>query len=110
MRYHGEYEVDPSFINKDGRIKWRLTGNGEYILGRKGGKTFFIKRNIHVRKPAGGEPKLVREKYKAEADALEKKQNRLKKLMAGLSWDKDFVVVEEENFWDDEKMFVRHPC
>lgn len=105
MRYHGEYEVDSAFI-ESGAIKWRLTGNGEYIIGTKGGRKYFIKRNMHVRYPSKGEPKAVYEKYKSEADAIMSKQTSLRKSMSGLTCDKDHIVVEEANFWDDEKMFT----
>ncbi len=105
MKYHGEYEVDSAFI-EGGAIKWRLTGNGEFIIGMRNGNKYFIKRNIHVRYPSKGEPKAVYDKYKAEADAIHNKQNEIRKSMSGLSWKTDHIVVEEANFWDDEKMFV----
>ena len=32
MKYHGEYELLPAFV--DGTtIKWQVTGCGEYVLG-----------------------------------------------------------------------------
>ena len=105
MKYHGEYEVDSAFA-ESGAIKWRLTGNGEYIIGTKGGRKYFIKRNIHVRFPSRGEPKAVYEKYKAEADAVYNKQKLLAKKMSDLVSDRDHIVVELDNFWDDEKMFT----
>ncbi len=105
MKYNGAYEVDPAFIAGD-TVKWRFTGNGTYIIATKGGKKYFIKRNMHTRCPTRGEPKAVYNKYKAEADALQKKQERLRSLMKGLDFEKDHIVVEEENFWDGEKMFV----
>lgn len=105
MKYNGVYEVDPAFL--DGKtIKWRNTGNGEYIIATKGGKKYFVKRNMHARYPSRGEPKPVYDKYKAEATALTKKQERLRSLMKGIDWATDHIVVEEENFWDDEKMFT----
>ena len=69
MNYHG-YEVDPSFI-VGCKIDWKLTGNGEFVFGSKGGKRYFIKRNIHVRYPAKDLSDDVRKKYKPEADYLE---------------------------------------
>ena len=105
MKYHGEYEVDSAFI-EGGAIKWRLTGNGEYIIGTKGGRRYFIKRNMHVRYLSKGEPKAVYNKYKADADAIMGKQTSLRKSMSGLNCDGDHIVVEEANFWDDEKMFA----
>lgn len=110
MMYNGTYEVKPEFL--DGRtILWKITGSGEYILATKDGKTYFVKRNIHIRYPTKGEPKAVYDKYKVAAEALQKKQERLRMLMSGLDWTTDHVVVEEENFWDGEKMFTTvTPC
>lgn len=105
MKYNGEYEVSPSFI-EGSTIKWRSTGNGEYIIATKGGKTLFLKRNMHARYPTKGEPKAVYEKYKAEATALESKQAELRNRMKGLDWQTDHIVGEERNFWDSEKMFT----
>lgn len=101
-----EYEVDPSFVSRHGTVKWVGTGNGEYIIAMKGGRRFFVKRNMHVRYPVKGEPKAVYDKYKAEADALAKKQERLRTLMKGLDLATDHIVVEEKNFWDSDRMFV----
>ena len=110
MKYNGIYEVDPAFLNCT-TILWQNTGNGEYILATKGGKKYFVKRNMHARYPAKDEPKAVYDKYKAEADALQKKQERLRVLMKGLNWPTDHIVAEEENFWDSEKMFTTvTPC
>jgi len=105
MKYNGEYEVDPSFV-EEGTIKWRSTGNGEYIIATKGGKKLFIKRNMHVRYPSRDVPKVVYDKYKAEAAAIEGKQSELRNRMKGLDWHTDHLVVEERNFWDSEKMFT----
>ena len=105
MKYNGIYEVDAAFLDGD-TIKWRLTGNGEYVIAKKGGKQYFVKRNLHVRYPTKGEPKAVYDKYKAVVDALQRKQARLRMLMKGLDWNTDHIVAEEENFWDSEKMFV----
>lgn len=105
MKYNGIYEVDPAFI-EDGSIKWRNTGNGEYILATKGGKKYFVKRNMHVRYPARDLPKAVYDKFKEEADALQNKQARLRQLMKGLTVSGDHIVGEEENFWDSEFMFT----
>lgn len=105
MKYHGEYEVDPAFIG-GGVINWQLTGNGEYIIGIRDGKKYFIKRNIHVRYPKKSEPKTVYDKNKAEADAIYNKQTDLRKHMSGLSCEKDHIITEQTNFWDDEHMFT----
>ena len=105
MKYNGVFEVDPAFLNGS-TILWKNTGNGEYIIATKGGKKYFVKRNMHARFPARDEPKAVYNKYKAEANALQKKQERLRLLMKGLDRTNDHIVVEEENFWDSERMFV----
>lgn len=105
MKYHGEYDVLPAFV-EGGTIKWQLTGNGEFILGKKGTTTYFIKRNLHVRYPTRDLSPAVFEAYKATADAIQKKQLHLRAAMKGLEWSRDRIVVEEDNFWDDERMFV----
>lgn len=104
MKYY-TYVIDDEYI--DGRaIQWKMTGNGEYVIGEADGSKYFIKRNIHVRYPDKSLPESIFKKYYAEAKVLEDKQEKLKKLMAGLDFDTDHIVVEEENFWDKEKMFV----
>lgn len=105
MKYNGIYEVDPSFV-EGGTIKWVGTGNGEFIIVTKGRKKYFLKRNMHIRQPRTDLPKAVYDKYKADADALQKKQESLRTLMKGLTSDEDHIVVENLNFWDSEKMFV----
>lgn len=105
MKYHGEYDVLPAFV--DGKtIKWQLTGNGEYVLGTKGATTYFIKRNIHVRYPTRDLTPAVYKAYKATADALADKQAALSARMKGLTWSRDRIVVEEANFWDSENKFT----
>ncbi len=105
MKYNGVYEVDPAFVD-GGSIKWVDTGNGEFILATKGGKKYFVKRNMHIRQPKSDLPKAVYEKYKTSADALQKKQERLRTHMKGLTPSVDHIVVENLNFWDGERMFV----
>ncbi len=110
MKYNGIYEVEPAFL-RGSTILWKNTGNGEYVIATKGGRKYFVKRNMHARYPTKGESKAVYEKFKAEAEALLKKQERLRLLMKGLDWSSDYIVVEEENFWDSEKMFTTvTPC
>lgn len=104
MIYQKDFKVSEGFLS-DTSIKWRPTGNGEYILAEKGGKTYFIKRNIHVRYPSPRDPKAVYVKYKEAADALTEKQKQLKERMKKLDL-KDHIVAEESNFWDAEGMFV----
>ena len=105
MRYCKDYEILPEFVS-DGVIKWETTGCGEYVLAKSGGKTLFVKRNMHVRYPATTLPPKVFEKYKAAAVAIQHKQERLRALMSGLDWERDHIVGEIANFWDTENMFV----
>lgn len=105
MKYNGTFEVDPAFLSGS-TILWKPTGNGEYVIATKGGKKYFVKRNMHARYPTKDEPKDVYDQNKAEADALQKKQERLSELMKGLSWSTDHIVVEEEHFWDSEHKFT----
>ena len=110
MKYNCTYEVLNEFV--DGRsIKWRNTGNGEYIIATKDGQKYFVKRNMHARYPSKDQPTAVYAKYKAEADLLTEKQKRLRNLMSGLDWRTDYIVAEKENFWDKENMFTTvTPC
>ena len=109
MKYHSKYEIDPAFI-KDGMISWVTTGSGEYIFGTSGGKQYFIKRfAFGPRIPSKNLPAPVYELYKKQSSALENKQkeinDRFKK--GKLTYEKDHIVVEDDNFWDDEtNMFV----
>lgn len=105
MKYNGVYEVEPAFV-EGGTIKWVGTGNGEFIIATRGGKKYFIKRNMHIRKPKRDLPKAVYEKYKADAEALQKKQEILRSRMKKLTARGDHIVAENQNFWDSEKMFV----
>lgn len=105
MRYKG-YEVDPSFIDGD-NILWKLTGNGQYILGTKSGKKYFIKCSLHLRYPDKSLPEKTYQIYQDAANKIERKQELLKKAMKRLNWEDDHIVVEEDNFWDtDTKRFV----
>ena len=104
MTYNG-YEVLPDYLDED-TILWKCTGNGEYIIAKKGGEKYFIKRNMHVRYPADDLPKEVKKDYLAAFNALKAKQEDLKDRLKGLSWDKDHIVVEEDHFKDHENRFV----
>lgn len=105
MKYNGTFDVDADFLVGK-TIVWKITGNGELIIAAKDGRKYVIKRNIHIRYPSEVESKAVCEIYKSAADAQQKKQERLRVLMKGLNWEKDHIVVEEENFWDSENKFV----
>ena len=99
MIYKG-YTVKDSFI-KDGSIQWTSTGNGSFIIGSKGGKDYFIKKNENIRRPAPDASPALRERLLEDANYVENKQRKLKDLMSGLSFDVDHVAIEEENFWDN---------
>lgn len=102
MKYQGKYEVLPEYLDGS-TILWKCTGNGEYIIAKKGGESYFIKRNMHVRYPSKDLPDEVYKDYKAAFDALAKKQKYLQDKMRGLNWEKDHIVVEEEFFTDDQR-------
>ena len=104
MNYR-DYPVKPEFVTGTS-IRWSVTGNGEYILGVRKGRTWFIKRDMHLRYPAKGIPKAVYDVQKAAADEREAKQRELRARMKALEWKRDGVVSEEENFWDESNMFV----
>ena len=51
MIFHG-YEVDPEYILAGSDLPdWHSAGLGEFIVGRKDGKRWFIKRNNEYRFP-----------------------------------------------------------
>lgn len=103
MKYY-KYTVDSEFIC-DGAVKWTVTGNGEYITGTFRDKRYFIKRNMHVRYPDIDLPDKIYNKYKSEADSLQKKQEKIRSYMKDITFS-DRIVTEEENFWDEENMFT----
>ena len=101
MKFKG-YDVSAKYLLDDA-IKWETTGSGQFIIGTKGGRTFFIKRNAHIRFPSAGINPKIYEKMHKKATDLEKKQKEIARLMRGLSWDRDHVVIEEEHFWDEQR-------
>ena len=105
MKYR-DFEVDPSFVKDSGVIDWEVTGNGEYIVATRKGRRFFVKRNIHLRFPMKSDPKPVYEIKEASCRILEAKQAELRKRMSGFDWERDGIVTEEENFWDEDNKFV----
>ena len=53
INYHG-YDVLPKYETEVGGetiIKWETTGQGEYFIGTKGGKKYFVKRDTNVKRP-----------------------------------------------------------
>lgn len=105
MNYKG-FEVDSRFVS-GGEIKWEDTGNGLMIIGTKGGKEYFIKKNKNVRMPLSTASPALKESMTEKAKYFENKQKKLASLMKGLSFDTDHVAVEEDGFWDkDDNYFV----
>ena len=106
MQYRKKYEIDPSFVDGD-VIKWGTTGNGSFAFGEYKGQRYFIKRyTMGPRIPAKSIPEPVYSEMMNTAKWLEDKQAEMRKRMKGLTVDKDHIVVEEENFWDDDNLFV----
>lgn len=104
MKFKG-YDISAKYLLDDA-IKWETTGSGQFIIGTKGGRTYFIKRNAHIRYPSSDiNPKIYEKMYKKASD-LENKQKEIARLMRGLSWDRDHVVVEEEHFWDEQRFIT----
>lgn len=108
MLYNGKYEINPSDII-DGSIKWETTGSGAYIVCEHKGKKYFVKRfTMGPRRPSKSLPVDMFKKYKESADWLENKQKEISALFkaGGITTDKDRIVIEEENFWDEDNMFA----
>jgi hypothetical protein len=106
MDYKKKYAIDPSFIT-DGSVKWTSTGSGVFILGEHKGHTYFIKR--YTMGPRVPDKSIAEPAYSEMMNAakwLEDKQKEIAKRFSKLSVDGDQIVVEEENFWDDDNLFV----
>lgn len=104
MKYAG-YEVCPSFIHQN-IIKWKLTGNGEYIIGSKNDNLYFIKRNLHIRYPSSTLPPKVYEKYRKVAKEVVERRKVIQTKMNSFDWQKDCIIKEIESFWDKDHMLV----
>ncbi len=106
MKYHN-YNIDPSYEATDGAIKWSSTGSGVYVCGERGGNRYFVKRfSMGPRYPSTKIPEPIYSEQKLIADSLTDKQAEMRKRMGPLSVDGDHIVIEEENFWDEDNMFV----
>lgn len=108
MIYHSKYNVNPADV-VDGAINWKITGNGAFIIAEYGGTKYFVKRyTMGPRMPTSEIPEPVYSDNKKTADGLTQKQEEIRRLFkkAGLNVDTHHIVVEEENFWDDDNMFV----
>ncbi|MBQ9369542.1 MAG: hypothetical protein IJU10_00535, partial [Clostridia bacterium] len=109
MQYHKKYEIEPSFV-KDSMADWHATGNGEFIICTHKGTRYFVKRfTFGPRYPSKSLPEVVYNVYLEESQRLENKQKEIRDRFDSkkLTFDKDHIVIEEENFWDDDtNMFV----
>ncbi len=104
MVYNKKYTIDDEFILPPPAtgFNWKATGSGEYIIGTKGGNKYFIKRfSMGLRYPVSTIPEPVYSQMLSNAKWLEGKQADIKKCFSKLNTDTDHIVVEEDNFWDD---------
>ncbi len=105
MKYKG-FDIAPKFIKED-KLDWVMTGNGTYVIGSKRGINYFIKKNASVVYPTRGVAPALYEVNLAAARFIENKQASLRNAMKSLSFESDNIIVEEDNFWDDDdKKFV----
>ena len=111
MQYHG-YEIDPEYIAKDAGVPdWHSAGLGEFVVGRKGGKRWFIKRNNEYRFPTEKEQpdKELRDYYLIPAKKYQADREALRRLMVekgGLTAEKDHIVPEVEHFIADGRIVL----
>ena len=111
MQYHG-YEIDPEYIAKDAGVPdWHSAGLGEFVVGRKGGKRWFIKRNNEYRFPTEKEQpdKELRDYYLIPAKKYQADREALRRLMVekgGLTAEKDHIVPEVEHFVADGRIVL----
>ncbi len=107
-KFHG-YIIDKEYVDSEGNLLWENTGNGQYIVGSKGETEYFIKRNTAFKCPKDLSSLIpaLREEAQTNAKYLEEKQKKLHSLMGDVTFEKDHIVVEDENFWDyPEGFFV----
>lgn len=106
MLYNKKYTINSSDI-VDGAIKWQATGSGAYIVADYKGEKYFVKRfTMGPRVPSKSIPEPVYSEQLGIAKWLENKQAEMRKLFKGLTVNRDHIVVEEENFWDDDNLFT----
>lgn len=105
VKYNGKYVISGDYVH-DGNIHWIPTGNGDYVIGTYEGVSYFIKRNMNVRKPTRDLPKDVYHILNEAALWIENKQKMIKKQFHGLSAMHDHIVIEEDHFWDADQRYV----
>lgn len=111
MIFHG-YEVDPEYILAGSDLPdWHSAGLGEFIVGRKDGKRWFIKRNNEYRFPTAKEQpdKELRDFYLIPAKQYQADRELLRKLMVEkgkLTAEKDHIVPEVEHFISEGRIVL----
>lgn len=111
MKFHG-YEVEPEFLLPDsGKPDWRSSGLGEYIIGKKNGTRWFIKRNNEYRFPTEKDQpdKELRDFYLIPAKRYQADREELYRLMVKegkLTAAKDHIVPEVEHFISDGRIVL----
>lgn len=108
-KFHG-YEIDPDYLVEDS-LDWHSAGLGEYIVGRKNGCRWFIKRNNEYRyltEKDLPDKELLKERMKPALN-YQRERAELRHLMVevgGLSASKDHIVAEVEHFIDSKRIVL----
>ncbi len=111
MKYHG-YEVDPEYILDGSDVPdWHSAGLGEYIVGRKDGVRWFIKRNNEYRFPTEKDQpdKELRDFYLIPAQKYREEREQLRRLMVSkgkLTAEKDHIIPETEHFISESRIVL----
>lgn len=108
MKYHN-YEVKPAFLRSGDSgtvITWKITGSGTYFVGTRDGQEYMVKRYTSIRYPDPSLPKPTYDLYLEEFKAIRSKQNAIKKAFEPYDWKRDRIVIEADNFNDEENYYV----
>lgn len=109
MIYNG-YEIDPNYVIADSKVlDWKMAGMGEYIVGRKNGVRWFLKKNNEFCFPTEKEQpdRELREHMLKPAMKYRNEREELKRLMVtegGITLEEDCIVAEESHFIADGKL------
>ena len=107
-----DYEIESEYILQDSGVpNWRPAKLGEYIVGKKDGIRWFIKRNNEYRFPSAAEipDEAMRDYYLAPAKKYQAERAELRRLMMDvgkLTMEKDHIVPEEVQFIDGERIVL----
>ena len=104
LKYY-EYEILPEFVTANGEIKWRCLGAAEYIIGVRDGVEYVIHRSGHYRWPRETDSPALKAAKQPDCDFIANKQRQIRQRLAGIRWDVERIVVED-NFWDMDKKFT----